>query len=436
MRRQKLMSAAVALAALVGSAPLYAQTQGECASGMCGTPKNNGGTPGGSGGGAILVANTDIGVSYSTSDDYDGDGFEDNFDNCPFLPNRTQVDADGDGVGDMCDDCEAVANKDQADADGDWLGDACDADADNDTIPNEKDNCPLVPNADQTNTDADAKGDGCDDDIDGDGLLNAADACPFVVGTENCDEDADLDGVKNAADNCMFAYNPDQLDADKDGMGDLCDSDADEDGIPNTQDNCKLVGNADQKDADRDGVGDACQSGGFCLVVAKNRAAPCLDPQAVFSVVAAPAVQARTGEKVELSMFANRQNTPIRYAWVVTGQPDGSADTVSNSQGSVSVSEAYEYRWADGKRPEFEPSHPGTYKITVYADLVTGDTLFPAVGHAEQTVEVTATGSVIERGAGCSTTPRKQTSGAGAAAVALGWGCLLLLRRRRSATRG
>jgi len=76
---------------------------------------------GGGGGGAILVNNTDIGVTYSTSDDYDGDGIEDDFDNCPFRPNADQADSDGDGVGDVCDNCKYAANKDQMDTDADGI---------------------------------------------------------------------------------------------------------------------------------------------------------------------------------------------------------------------------------------------------------------------------------------------------------------------------
>ena len=35
--------------------------------------------------------------------DSDGDGTEDNLDNCPDAPNFDQVDEDGDGLGDVCD---------------------------------------------------------------------------------------------------------------------------------------------------------------------------------------------------------------------------------------------------------------------------------------------------------------------------------------------
>lgn len=40
-----------------------------------------------------------------TTDDSDGDGWADAQDDCPSIPNSTQVDSDGDGLGDLCDPC-------------------------------------------------------------------------------------------------------------------------------------------------------------------------------------------------------------------------------------------------------------------------------------------------------------------------------------------
>jgi hypothetical protein len=45
--------------------------------------------------------------------DFDGDGFPDNCDNCPTVPND-QTDTDGDGIGDACDNCFATRNPDQS----------------------------------------------------------------------------------------------------------------------------------------------------------------------------------------------------------------------------------------------------------------------------------------------------------------------------------
>lgn len=56
--------------------------------------------------------------------DTDGDGKNDDADNCPSVPNPAQEDSDGDGVGDACDNCPDP-NAEQLDADFDWAGDVC-----------------------------------------------------------------------------------------------------------------------------------------------------------------------------------------------------------------------------------------------------------------------------------------------------------------------
>jgi cytosine/adenosine deaminase-related metal-dependent hydrolase len=97
----------------------------------------------------------------ATAGDKDGDGIDDQKDNCPtvFNPIRPmdgdkQVDTDGDGIGDACDKCPLVA------------GEACTPpnsdDRDDDGVPNGADNCPDVANADQLDDDKDGKGNACD----------------------------------------------------------------------------------------------------------------------------------------------------------------------------------------------------------------------------------------------------------------------------------
>jgi hypothetical protein len=173
--------------------------------------------------------------------DSDGDGVPDTIDNCPHVPNPTQLDTDHDGIGDACDNCPTVANPTQADTDGDGVGDACD-------------NCPKVANANQLDTDHDGIGDVCDScptvpdngvDSDGDGFGDACDNCPSIPNTNQLD--TDHDGVGDVCDNCPTVANTNQLDSDLDGIGNACD-------------NCPTVPNPTQSDIDGDGVGDACDN--------------------------------------------------------------------------------------------------------------------------------------------------------------------------------
>jgi len=399
----------VAMVAMVAifAAPALAQAPGECTGGLCGTPDESGGGCG-CGCGSILIANTDLGDTYQYADDFDEDGIEDDYDNCPFVANRDQADGDGDKAGDACDNCAAVANLEQADADGDGLGDVCDDDIDGDGLANGADNCQFVPNATQGNVDKDALGDACDEDIDADGVANLEDNCPFVANPnqgandpfelEGCNPDSDLDGVADAVDNCLYAQNADQGDADGDAIGDGCDADMDNDGILNSVDNCQKVANPDQADIDRDGRGDACDSQ-FCYVV--DRSAECLDPASAFMVSGGSDRKVNTGDVVPLLIWANRQNKAIQYTWTIVSRPEGSHATIKHPTGSVTLSTPYNYHYKKGRRVEFSPDQPGEYVIQLKAELVFPDELYPEKSVAQATFKLTAEG---EPQSGCSTT--------------------------------
>ncbi|MFH0902694.1 MAG: thrombospondin type 3 repeat-containing protein [Pseudomonadota bacterium] len=432
---------------LHGSVLADEEEEGECSDGFCGTPADNGGGCGCGCGGSILVANTDIGETYSTSDDYDGDGFEDDFDNCPFLANRDQVDTDGDGVGNGCDNAISIGNPDQLDTDGDGVGNVADLDMDGDSLDNAKDNCPTVPNLAQLDTDGDRLGNACDTDDDNDTVIDRSDNCPLVANPDQsdstpntygdaCDLDIDQDEITDGQDNCPAIPNRDQLDLDLDKYGNACDADIDGDGIANMYDNCEVVPNAlaegetYQVDADHDGFGDICDPDGFCFVAGKNQQAPCLNPRNVFEVVAAPLVTIKTGEVVYLSLYANREDAGIRYTYSVTGQPTGVSATVRNPVGSASQSDSYEYQFAGG-RPTFKTDVPGTYEITLSADLVDADTQYPGVRHAESVLVLEVTGEPVS--GGCAVVASVGGNGRSAMPFALlGLVAALALRRRSS----
>jgi hypothetical protein len=127
------------------------------------------------------------------------------------LADCVDPDIDGDGTDNDVDNCPKLANDDQADLDQDDLGDACDKDVDGDAIPNGLDNCPTASNIGQLDTDQDGLGDACDEDLDGDGTDNDADNCPLVA-------------------------NAQQLDDDENGIGNECEADKDGDGVANEDD--------------------------------------------------------------------------------------------------------------------------------------------------------------------------------------------------------
>jgi len=437
INKATLTAAAVALVAFIAGTAHAQSGGGECSGGFCGTPMTSGGggCGCGCGGGSILIANTDEGDTYQYADDYDDDGLEDDFDNCPFIKNKAQVDSDGDKVGDACDNAPNKPNPDQLDTDGDGIGDVEDPDIDNDGVLNPKDNCQLISNLDQVNTDGDAQGDACDDDDDNDTVLDIDDNCPLVanpmqespeqLGNPLCDLDSDMDNITDSKDNCPQVANADQADYDGDKIGDSCDPDIDDDGVLNLADNCPKLVNVDQSDIDRDGKGDSCDSR-FCYVIdgdEKN----CLDPTDTFQVYS-PLTRVRTGEAFRLRLFANRQNTPIQYKWIVQGRPSGSSATVENPQGTVRASTPFEYHYLKNNVARFTADEPGEYKVKLAATLVFADTVKATYPRSsEYLVTVVAEGDSM---GGCSMGGRS-----GPAALVTGLGLLgllgLALSRRR-----
>ncbi len=94
------------------------------------------------------------------------------------------VDTDGDGVNDDVDNCPSVSNTNQADADNDDVGDACDNDADNDGLPDSFEqqyfNCISCANP--------------SDDPDKDGLTNLDE---YTYNTNPTKKDTDGDGASD-----------------------------------------------------------------------------------------------------------------------------------------------------------------------------------------------------------------------------------------------
>lgn len=245
--------------------------------------------------------------------DTDGDGFNDEDDNCPVVSNENQqnndrddfgnacdadddndgvddqddafpldpfeqVDTDGDQVGnneDTDDDNDGVADEQDAfpldrnesvDTDGDDIGNNADTDDDNDGVADEQDAFPLDRN-ESLDTDGDSIGNNADTDDDNDRVPDEQDAFPLdrneSVDTDgngvgnNADPDDDGDGVLDEED-AFPLDETETTDSDGDGQGDNSDSDIDGDQIENDVDNCPTTPNPDQDDSDEDGIGDSC----------------------------------------------------------------------------------------------------------------------------------------------------------------------------------
>ena len=310
--------------------------------------------------------------------DSDGDGVNDDEDNCPDNANADQLDTDGDGIGDVCDEpaneapvaialvsplsgvapLEVELNGASSTDDGTivsytwtWTGGgSADGAMQTATLASEGTYTVVLTVMD-------------------DGGAIGRDSA--IVTVSAAPSDGDGDGVADADDNCPNAPNADQADLDNDGIGDVCDDDIDGDGIPNDEDcdatdatvgagttyyadtdgdsfgdpndfvvaceqpdgyvldntdNCPDNANADQLDTDGDGLGDVC------------------DEPANEAPVAIALVSPLSGVaplEIELNGASSTDDgTIVSYTWTWTGggSADGAMQTATlASEGTYTV---------------------------------------------------------------------------------------------------
>ncbi len=164
-----------------------------------------------------------LGESYylEWDDRWSQEGF-----NFAIVINPETNDTDGDGITDQFDNCFETPNPSQEDFDGDFLGDVCDDDIDNDGVINDQDCDPFNPNL--------YVGNSCSDGDPNTQLDVIQEDCTCEGIAPDIDEDED--GIFDVIDNCTDFYNPDQNDLDGDGLGDGCDMDIDGDLVLNSVD--------------------------------------------------------------------------------------------------------------------------------------------------------------------------------------------------------
>ena len=185
-------------------------------------------------------------------DDVDGDGAKDAADCEPLdpgvHPGATEV---CDGVDD---DCDGLTDEGFGDLDADGVADCLDPDDDGDGVDDEADNCPVTPNGEQEDLDDDGVGDACEGDLDGDGDPDQTDCQP----TDEDIHHGALEVCDGADQNCNGIFDEGYPDTDQDGLADCVDVDDDGDGVDDGVDNCPDTKNPSQLDSDGDGDGNAC----------------------------------------------------------------------------------------------------------------------------------------------------------------------------------
>ncbi len=137
--------------------------------------------------------------------DVDGDGKNNDADNCPCAPNSDQKDTDGDQIGDACDGSPATAARPSGQV-------SANQDSDSDGVADRVDNCPEQSNPNQADADRDGVGDSCDNCLCRSNPIHTPD---------RRQPDGDNDGVGDVCDVCPAAPNTTQ-DVGPDGAGAIC----------------------------------------------------------------------------------------------------------------------------------------------------------------------------------------------------------------------
>jgi len=145
----------------------------------------------------------------------------DTCENNKFDSDETDIDCGGDcpgcGVGESCvsdSDCTPAAECKSL------ICELRPVDSDGDGINDDTDNCPNTANSDQADVDSDGEGDACDLDSDNDGLPDSFEQNYFdCVTCANPDDDPDKDGLSNL-DEYTYNTNPTKKDTDGDGYTD------------------------------------------------------------------------------------------------------------------------------------------------------------------------------------------------------------------------